>query len=126
MGILGSDFVAVTCIVAGGALGGLGWTAWEVQEAQAPPRPGCAGVAVLPRSAPEVVIRFEDGDRIVIAPPAPSGVDVRLACGTGEATVEELRARTLEARSRIGDGRGRLGSWAPPEVGVYRVPESAR
>lgn len=104
MGIMGSDVVALTCIVAGGVLGGLGWGALEADvppDPAAPPAAQCAGVTVTTVSAPNVVVRIGDQESIVIAPRATPGSDVRFACGEIEASMQELRVRTERARVRI-------------------------
>lgn len=104
MGIVGSDVVALTCIVAGGALGGLGWRALEPGPPPvpaAPDAPECTGVMVTAVSAPDVVVRIGDGERIVIAPRAVPGANVRVACGEIRSSVQELRLRTERARVRI-------------------------
>ena len=123
---MGSDVVAATCIVAGGILGGLGWRSMEVQDAPAPAGPECAGVAVTAVSAPDVVVRLEDGVRVVIAPRTPVGADVRIACGSPDASVAELRSRTRAARVRVLDIRGERHEPATGGVRLRSAPELPR
>jgi hypothetical protein len=103
MGIVGSDVVAVTCIVAGGVLGGLGWRALEADAPAATPAAECSGVIVTTVSAPDVVVRIGDQESIVIASRSTPGSNVRLACGEVRASLQELRLRTERARVRIGE-----------------------
>lgn len=123
MGIMGSDFVAVSCIVAGGVIGGLGWSALEVDEADAPAAPDCAGVIVTTLSTPDVVVRIGDDERIVVASPTPPAANMRIACGDTDATVEELRLRTDEARVRIFRTRRDLRSPQRHRLRVRVAPE---
>jgi hypothetical protein len=125
----GSDFVAVTCIVAGGVLGGLGWNALEGVEPEAPEVRGCAGVVVTSLSAPDVIVKVGDRDRIVIASRTANGPNVQVACGEITATAEELRERTERARLRVLDLRSEVGPpEAPdaPRVRLLRVPGEPR
>jgi hypothetical protein len=113
MSTLGSDVVAVTCIVLGGAVGAAGLSAFldDGEEMRAEAR--CSSVVLTPAEAPRVVVRFRDGTDQVVAPTVritstgPNLTAASVDCLELRQTAAEARAAADEARARVQEARER-------------------
>ncbi len=111
MSTLGSDIVAVTCIVLGGAVGAAGLSAFLAEGEEMRGDAGCSTVILTSVEAPRVVVRVREGTvgsvqpTVRITPTAPVLAGATVDCLEVRQTAAEARALANEARSRVREAR---------------------
>jgi len=112
MSVLGTDLMAVACIVGGAAVGGA-TTMRLLDGHDAHARVACVGTTV--HASPRVVVSMDGGKGTVVLAPRVR-VHANHDCtafvvessGDIQANMAEVRARMEEARARMEDARARM------------------
>ena len=113
MSTLGSDVVAVTCIVLGGAVGAAGLSAFLAEGEEIRAEAQCSSVVLTAVDAPRVVVRIHEGSDRTVAPSvrvtstAPVLAGASVDCLEIRQTAAEARALADEARERAREARER-------------------
>jgi len=113
MSTLGSDVVAVTCIVLGGAVGAAGLSAFLAEGEEIRAEAQCSSVVLTAVDAPRVVVRIHEGSDRTVAPSvrvtstAPVLAGASVDCLEIRQTAAEARALADEARERAREARVR-------------------
>ncbi|HSM04201.1 MAG TPA: hypothetical protein VK858_06255 [Longimicrobiales bacterium] len=107
MSVMGSDIVAVTCILLGGAVGTAGLVGLLSEGDDLRADATCSSVVITSVDAPRVVVRMGDGSGVQVAPTAPVRAEARFECLELREAAAEARAMAEEARARMDEARTR-------------------
>lgn len=112
MSALGTDVMAVACILSGAGVGGVTTAALMHRDA-GPAEVACAGAAI--HTSPRVVVSMDNGKGTVVVAPRVR-IHASHNCGTFvvdmdsdvQVNMREMRARMDEARARMEEARSRM------------------